>query len=125
MFCPRMENSEIVLSKLTYEMACYSIVHDVLSLHVTKEDNDTLLLSLLDVDGSDTTLDIEVLLIRKISDLDNECDLMVKVLDIFQTLVSAPDSVLRKAFKNALAIIYNISRLEAVFSLFLVHPSIS
>jgi len=97
-----MENSETVLSKLTFEMTCYGIVHDVLSVHVTKEDNDNLLLSLLDEDGIDS-LDLEVLLMRKLSELDSECDLMRKVLNIFQALVSAPDSVLRKAFKSYLA----------------------
>jgi len=93
-FSTRMEDS--VISKLTHEMTCYGIVHDILSLHVIKADNDILLLALLDEDTTDSSTDFEMLLLlRKLCDIDSECDLMAKILDIFHALISAPDSLLR------------------------------
>ena len=69
-------------------------------IYIMKENHDNFLLSLLDSDlgDSESDLDIEAMLMTKISDLDDECSFMCKVIDIFNALITAPDSVLREAF---------------------------
>ena len=105
----RMESLENLLTKLSFEMACYGIVQDILSLHLMKENSENLLLALLDIDSSDTdSLDLEILLIRMISDLDDEVSLMEKITNIFNVLISTPDIVLREAFKNPREIVWLI-----------------
>ena len=92
-----METLPAVLTKLSLEMSCYEIVFDILCLCKIKEDRDNLLLSLLDCDSVefDSSEDIEVVLMTKISEIDEECNLMHQVMHIFDALIAAPDSVLR------------------------------
>ena len=89
-----METLPGVLSHLSLEMCCFEIVEDMLTIWKIKENRDNLLLILLDSDSLEYD-DIQVLMMTKLIDIDNECILMEKVMEIFGTLIDAPDSVLR------------------------------
>ena len=75
-------------------MSTYEIVEDILEFAKIKENYEDLILMLIDSDMLDSDT-LEILLISKLIDLDDEIILMERVMDIFSILISVPDSVLR------------------------------
>ena len=85
-----METLDNLMNKLSYEMCCYNIVLDIMGVQAVKEDiNNLLLLLMIDDEVADETLEAEL------SGLEDEQTLMMKIIDIFNALITAPDSVLR------------------------------
>ena len=89
-----METLDNLMNKLSYEMCCYNIVLELMGVQAVKEDiNNLLLLLIIDDEVADETL--EGILLAELSGLEDEQTLMMKIIDIFNALITAPDSVLR------------------------------
>ena len=86
-----------ILTKLSFEMSCYEVIEDILCLYKCKEDSDYRhLLFMLDIDFEDfDSMDIEVILMTKLGEIDDESVLMGKIIEIYNELLLTPDSILR------------------------------
>ena len=90
-----MESLSSVLSKLSYEMTCYEILTDIMYLKQIKEVQDYChILSLFDMDFEENGVDIELVLMTKICEIDEESELVHKVIEVVN-LLSTCDSVVR------------------------------
>ena len=89
-----MDSLPRVLSHLSWEMCVYEIVQDILELSVIKENYKNLVLVLLQCDCLESE-DVEIVLMTKLRSIESESLLMLKVIEIFDAVISTPDSVLR------------------------------
>ena len=89
-----MDSLPSVLSHLSLEMCSYELVEDILEFGKTKENYEDLILMLIDSESLDSDT-LEILLMSKLMDIEEEPVLMERVMDIFSILMNAPDSVLR------------------------------
>ena len=94
----KMESLSPILTKLSYEIAVYSVLEDLLSIYKLKQDQDYhQLLLLIDIEFEDfiDSDDIEILLLSKLCEIEDEATLMSKVIEVINVLAATPDSVLR------------------------------
>ena len=93
-----MESLSPILTKLSYEIAVYSVLEDLLSIYKLKQDQDyhqlLLLINIEFEDFSDSD-NIEILLLKKLCEIEDEATLMSKVIEVINVLAATPDSVLR------------------------------
>ena len=75
-----MESLNPILCKLSYEMTCYGLVEELLPMYSVREALDNAILaSLLNCDTLDFEEDLfETILLSKICELDEECEVMEK-----------------------------------------------
>ena len=89
-----MESIAPVLTKLAFEIACFQILEDLLDILKAQENSDDVaMLSLIDLDFEDQS--IEIYLLTKLVEIEDEAELMSKVIEVINVLSSTPGSVLR------------------------------
>ena len=93
-----MESLSPILTKLSFEIACYHVLEDLLGIYKLKQNQDHIqLLLLIDIDFEDFSEsdDIEILLLSKHCEIEDEATLMSKVIEVINVLAAIPDSILR------------------------------
>ena len=93
-----MESLSPILTKLSFEIACYHVLEDLLGIYKLKQNQDHIqLLLLIDIDFEDFSEsdDIEILLLSKLCEIEDEATLMSKVIEVINVLAATPDSILR------------------------------
>ena len=92
-----MESLNPILSNLSYEMTCYGLVEELLHMYSVREALDNAILaSLLNCDTLDFEEDLfETILLSKICELDEEYEVMKRVIATVNYLLSTPDAILR------------------------------
>ena len=97
-FVFRMETLPRILTALSFEMAAFQVIEDIVCLIKSKEIIDyNLFLAVLDIEMEDgfNEIDLPTVLMLKLCDMEDETLLVSKVVDMYNLLESTPESVLR------------------------------
>lgn len=93
-----METLPRILTALSFEMAAFQVIEDIVCLIKSKEIIDyNLFLAVLDIEMEDgfNEIDLPTVLMLKLCDMEDETLLVSKVVDMYNLLESTPESVLR------------------------------
>ena len=94
-----METLNPILSRLSYEMNCCGLVEDIAHINSTREYNDLFhILAMLCLDYEDEEMDdeiIEMIIVSKICESDEEEKIIRKAMDTVNLLLATPNSILR------------------------------
>ena len=83
-----MESLTLNLSKLSYEMTCYEVLSDLLCLCQYSEDRDYIhLLAMFDMDYDDSEESLELVLMNRICEIEDEGELVNKIVEVVNLLM--------------------------------------